>query len=98
MNKKTFFAKRMLELELGRYFGPQYLQFFLILGVFIKTYFKNMHLIMYILIFSIAIIAIWLLGYFLLKTGFYEKYQFESPAFKKLEKYINERDEKENKG
>ena len=92
MDIKTFLAKRVLELELGRYFGPQYLQFFLILGVFIKTYFKKVSVIMYITIFIVSLLLIWLLGFIMLRTGFYEKYQFEIPAFKKLKEDILKRD------
>ena len=88
MDIKLFLAKRVLELELGRYFGPQYIQFFLILGVFIKTYFKNISITMYVIIFTTSLLGIWLLGFFMLHTGFYEKYQFEIPAFKKLKKEL----------
>jgi hypothetical protein len=91
MDIKSFMARRIYEFDIGKnevYTSISFgIQLFLLIAIFIKSFFPNSKFIIYLMIGIAEVILyffIWLIGYFLIKTGFYEQYQRHSPIGKKI--------------
>ena len=74
----NFWGQLLLEFDLGRYFGG-FAQFFLIIALSIKSFFPTLSIKLYIPILFICIVLIWFLGFIILKSGLYKKYQHSIP-------------------
>lgn len=90
---KLFFAKRMYELDVGRFF-TSFFQFMLIAGTFIKVHF-DLPIGLYIFVFIGVILVVWFVGYLMLTTGFYDKFQLQVPIYKRI--LAKKKDEDENR-
>jgi len=88
---KDYLAQRLYEYTIGKNLGYTSVHFsvqlFLLLSIYFKMYFSDIKFIAYILIFFFLLVLnflIWLAGYLMIKTGFYEAYQMRSPIDKQI--------------
>jgi len=84
MRFDKFLAKRLQEFDIGRYLCATLIQFCLIIAIFIKNFFTDLHILLYFGLVLVCLLTIWLAGFIMIKTNFYEKFQVHNPIYKKL--------------
>ncbi len=87
---RNFWARRLFEFDAGRYYGVSMIQFCILLAIFLKTYIENISWRVVVILFFGSMGVIWLAGFIMVKSGFYEAMLLRNPVSRmmldKLEK------------